>query len=149
MLDGKLHFNCHVNFLYSRALTTLGLIHFINYNFSSLDSLVVLYIALISFKIEYASVTWNKLTPDYIILTLYFLLMSLGAKLIAIPLWTLSIYIPTKQIIEFSTFSEGNAIRQSFSHVSLLQMKYADFLTLLAKTLPLLRTPSLYLKVFR
>jgi hypothetical protein len=28
-------------------------------------------------------------------------------------------------------------------------MKYADFLTLLAKTLPLLRTPSLYLKVFR
>jgi hypothetical protein len=62
MVDSKLHFYCHVNFVYSQALRTLGLIRFIAYNFSSLDSLVVLYIALIRSKLEYASVIWNKLT---------------------------------------------------------------------------------------
>jgi hypothetical protein len=62
MLDSKLYFHCHVDFVYSQALRTLGLIRFITYNFSSLDSLVVLYIALIRSKLEYASVVWNKLT---------------------------------------------------------------------------------------
>jgi hypothetical protein len=47
MLDSKLYFHCHVDLVYSQALRTLGLIRFITYNFSSLDSLVVLYIALI------------------------------------------------------------------------------------------------------
>jgi hypothetical protein len=62
MLDSKLYFHCHVDFVYSQALRTLGLIRFITYSFSSLDSLVVLYIALIRYKLEYASVVWNKLT---------------------------------------------------------------------------------------
>jgi hypothetical protein len=62
MLDSKLYFHCHVDFVYSQALRTLGLIRYITYNFSSIDSLVVLYIALIRSKIEYASVVWNKLT---------------------------------------------------------------------------------------
>jgi hypothetical protein len=42
MLDSKLYFHCHVDFVYSQALRTLGLLRFITYNFSSLDSLVVL-----------------------------------------------------------------------------------------------------------
>jgi hypothetical protein len=62
MLDNKLYFHCHVDFVYSQALKTLGLIRFITYNFSSVDSLVVLYFALIRSKLEYASVVWNKLT---------------------------------------------------------------------------------------
>jgi hypothetical protein len=62
MVDSKLYFHCHVDFVYSQALRALGFIRFITYNFSSLDSLVVLYIALIRFKLEYASVVWNKLT---------------------------------------------------------------------------------------
>jgi hypothetical protein len=62
MVDSKLYFHCHVDFVYSQALRTLGLIRCITYNFSSLDSLVVLHIALIRSKLEYASVVWNKLT---------------------------------------------------------------------------------------
>jgi hypothetical protein len=62
MLDSKLYFHCHVDFVYSQALRILGLVRFITYNFSSLDSLVVLYIALIRSKPEYASIVWNKLT---------------------------------------------------------------------------------------
>jgi hypothetical protein len=61
-LDSKLYFHCHVDFVYSQALRTLGIIRFITYNFSSLVSLVVLYIALIRSKLEYASFVWNHLT---------------------------------------------------------------------------------------
>jgi hypothetical protein len=62
MLDSKLYFHCHVDIVYSQALRTLGFIRFITYNFSPLDSLVVLYNALIRSKLAYASVVWNKLT---------------------------------------------------------------------------------------
>jgi hypothetical protein len=61
VLDSKLYFRCHVDFVYSQALRTLGLIHCITYNFSSLDSLVVLYIGLIRSKLEYAPFVWNKI----------------------------------------------------------------------------------------
>jgi hypothetical protein len=62
MLDSKLYFRCHVDFVYSQALKKLGLIRFIAYNSSYLDSLVVLYIALIRSKLKYASVQRNNLT---------------------------------------------------------------------------------------
>jgi hypothetical protein len=51
MLDSKLHFYCHVNYVYSQT----GLSH-VTYNLSSLDSLIVLYNALIRSKLVYASV---------------------------------------------------------------------------------------------
>jgi hypothetical protein len=38
MLHSKLHFHHHVDCLYSQALKLLGLILFITYDFSSLDS---------------------------------------------------------------------------------------------------------------
>jgi hypothetical protein len=56
MLDSKVHFHRHVDYLYSRALKLLELIRFITYNFSSLDSLEVLYLALIRSKLGYTSV---------------------------------------------------------------------------------------------
>jgi hypothetical protein len=62
MLDSKLYFHCHVDFVCSQALRTLGLTRFITCNFSSLNSLVVLCIVLMRSKLEYASVVWNKLT---------------------------------------------------------------------------------------
>jgi hypothetical protein len=62
MVDSKLYFHCHANFVYSQALRILGLIRFITYNFSSLGSLVFLYIALIRSKLECAFIIWNKLT---------------------------------------------------------------------------------------
>jgi hypothetical protein len=62
MLDSKLHFHRHIDYLYSRALKLLGLIRFITYNFSSLGCLKVLYTALVRSNLEYASVAWNNLT---------------------------------------------------------------------------------------
>jgi hypothetical protein len=62
MLDSKLYFHCHVDFVHSQILRTSGLIRLITYNFSSLESLVVLYISLIRSEVEYASVVWNNLT---------------------------------------------------------------------------------------
>jgi hypothetical protein len=43
MLHSKLYFHCHVDFVHSQALRTLGLIRYVAYNFSSLDCLVVLH----------------------------------------------------------------------------------------------------------
>jgi hypothetical protein len=62
MLGSKLHFHRHIQYKHSKALKLLGLIHFITYNFSSLDSLKVLCITLILTKLEYASVVWNILS---------------------------------------------------------------------------------------
>jgi hypothetical protein len=56
MLDSKLYFHCHAESIYSQALRASRLIRFITYNFYSLDSPLVLYIALIRSKLEYASV---------------------------------------------------------------------------------------------
>jgi hypothetical protein len=56
-LDIKLYFHHHVNYIFSIASKLLGLV-----NFSSLDSLLVLFILLVWSKLEYASITWNNLT---------------------------------------------------------------------------------------
>jgi hypothetical protein len=63
-LDNKLYFHHHVNYIFSVASKLLGLINLITYNFSSLDSLLllVLYISLVRSKLEYASIAWNNLT---------------------------------------------------------------------------------------
>jgi hypothetical protein len=47
MLDSKLYFHSHVDYVHSQGLRILGLVRYIAYNFSSLDSLVVLYNALV------------------------------------------------------------------------------------------------------
>jgi hypothetical protein len=39
MLDSILYFHCHVDFVYSQEIRALGLIPYITYNFSSLNSL--------------------------------------------------------------------------------------------------------------
>jgi hypothetical protein len=63
MLDSKLYFHYHIDFVYSQELRTLGLIRVIIYNFSSLDSLVVLYISLIRSKLELYGIILHRLTP--------------------------------------------------------------------------------------
>jgi hypothetical protein len=50
MIDSKFYFHRHVDFVYSQTPMTLRLIRFITYNFSSLDSLVVLHMSLIRSK---------------------------------------------------------------------------------------------------
>jgi hypothetical protein len=62
MIESKLHFIRHVDFLHSQTLKQLGLIGFLTYNFSSLDGLKFLYITLMHSNLEYASVVWNNLT---------------------------------------------------------------------------------------
>jgi hypothetical protein len=39
----------------------LGLIHSITFNFSSLENMLILYITLITSKLDYASVAWNSI----------------------------------------------------------------------------------------
>jgi hypothetical protein len=56
MLDSKLHFHRHVDYIHSRALKLLEVIRFVARNVSSLDTLKVLYISLIRSKLEYGAV---------------------------------------------------------------------------------------------
>jgi hypothetical protein len=63
VLDTKLYFHRPVNYLACcRELKLLGLIHFVTHNFSSLDSLKVLYIVSIRSKLEYAFIVCDNLT---------------------------------------------------------------------------------------
>jgi hypothetical protein len=62
MLDCKLNFLRHVDYLHSEALKLLGLTRCIIYHICSLGSLKVLYVTLIRSKLEYASVFRDKLT---------------------------------------------------------------------------------------
>jgi hypothetical protein len=61
-IDRKLHFIRHVDLLFSHALKLLGLIGKITFSFSSLDSLLTLHLALITSKLEYASVSRKSVT---------------------------------------------------------------------------------------
>jgi hypothetical protein len=60
LLDCKLYFHQHINYIFSQGLEMLGLIRYITSSFSTPDSLLVLYSTLVRSKIEYASVVWNS-----------------------------------------------------------------------------------------
>jgi hypothetical protein len=47
MLERKLHFHRHVDYLHTQALKLLRIFRFITYNLPSLESLKVLYITII------------------------------------------------------------------------------------------------------
>lgn len=62
LLDSKLYFHYHVDFIRSQSLKMIGLIRSITYSFSTPDSLLVLYYTLVRSRLEYASVAWNSIT---------------------------------------------------------------------------------------
>jgi hypothetical protein len=65
LLDSKLHFHAHVDYIFSQSIKTLALIRTVTYSFSTLDSLLILYLTPVRPKLEYASTVGNSITaPD-------------------------------------------------------------------------------------
>jgi hypothetical protein len=62
LLDCKLYFHQHGDYILSQGLKMLGLIRYITSSFSTLESLSVLYRSLVRSKLEYASFIWNSIT---------------------------------------------------------------------------------------
>jgi hypothetical protein len=62
LLDSKLCFHHHVDYISSQVLKMLGLIRYITSSFSTPHSLTVLYTTLVRPKLEYAYVAWNSTT---------------------------------------------------------------------------------------
>jgi hypothetical protein len=61
-IDAKVHFHDHVNYIFSHCVKLLGLVRNTAFNFSSIECVLRLYIALVTSKLEYASVAWNSIT---------------------------------------------------------------------------------------
>jgi hypothetical protein len=57
-----LHFYQHVDCLFSHSIKLLVLIRTMTFSFSTVDSLLMLYIAIIRSKLEYAAVVWNSIS---------------------------------------------------------------------------------------
>jgi hypothetical protein len=62
LLDSKLYFHHHVDYISSQGLKMLGFIRYITSSFSTPHSLSVLYTTFVRPKLEYASVAWNSVT---------------------------------------------------------------------------------------
>jgi hypothetical protein len=95
LLDCKLYFHQHTDYIFSQDLNMLGLIQYIMSSFSTLDSHLVLYSTRVQSKLKNASVAWKSIKStdssklERIIWMLYFLAMFLKAKLVAHLFWIL------------------------------------------------------------
>jgi hypothetical protein len=59
-IDCKLHFHKHVHFLFPHAIKLLGLIRTITFSFS-VNSLLTLYLAVVRWTLEQASLVWKSI----------------------------------------------------------------------------------------
>jgi hypothetical protein len=61
-IDSKLHFHQDVDSLFSHTMKLLGLIRTITFPFFTLDSLLMLCVAIVRSNLEFATVVWNSIT---------------------------------------------------------------------------------------
>jgi len=61
-LHTKLYFHENVDYPFSQSVRMLSLIRTITYSFSTLHSLLILYIIPVRPKLEYAPTVWNSIT---------------------------------------------------------------------------------------
>jgi hypothetical protein len=59
-LDSILHFRGHVSYIFLQSVLILGAIRPITCSFSSMDSVLILYLTLVRPKLEHASTVWNS-----------------------------------------------------------------------------------------
>jgi hypothetical protein len=61
LLDCKLYFHQHIDYIFSQGLKMLGFIWYIKSSFSTLDSILILYGNLVWSRLKYESVIWNSI----------------------------------------------------------------------------------------
>jgi hypothetical protein len=122
LLDSKLLFHHHVDYVFSQSLKMLGIIRTMSFSFSPFDSFLLLYVTLVRSKSEYGSPVWNSIMATdgsklehlklhtlqvrrHYLDALFFLQVILGIKFCPSLLDNSSLRIPFCNIRNFSQFS--------------------------------------------
>jgi hypothetical protein len=61
-LHSKLHFHAYLDYFVFQSVRMLGLVRTVTYSFSTLESSLMLYLALVRYELAYAAILWSSIT---------------------------------------------------------------------------------------